>query len=174
MTRHKADHPDPRNPTPRIGARDNADAPLTGTPGEERRNQNPRGREIQVEIEERILRRVPIEIFVISLILAFGASLLFSLQVALFVLAGGAFSAFSFLWLKQAIGRFLAPGRRRAVRSGLIFYLIRLVLLLAVFSAIIIVLPRMILAFVAGFSGVIPAFLIEALRAISQSRQWKS
>ena len=125
-------------------------------------------------LEERILRRIPFEIFVISIVIAIGAIPLFSLRTALFVLAGGAFSALSFLWLKRALSRFLSPDKRRALRSGIAFYLLRLLLLIAVFSAIILVFPRMILAFVAGFSSVIPAFLIETVMALSQMRQWKS
>lgn len=128
----------------------------------------------RVASEERILRRIPVETLAISAVLAAAAGLVFSAPVGLFVLAGGLFSAVSFLWLKRAIGRFLSPDKRRALRTGLSFYLLRLVLLIAVFSAIILLLPRMILAFVAGFSSVIPAFMIEALRALSQSRQWKS
>lgn len=128
----------------------------------------------RVASEERILRRIPVETLSISAVLAVAVGLVFSSQAGLFVLAGGFFSAVSFLWLKRAIGRFLSPDKRRALRAGLSFYLLRLVLLIAVFSAIILLLPRTILAFVAGFSSVIPAFLMEALRALSQSRQWKS
>jgi uncharacterized membrane protein len=125
-------------------------------------------------LEERILRRIPLEILAISLVLALGAGLLFSLLTALFVLAGGAFSALSFLWLKRALGRFLTREKRRALRSAVAFYILRLFLLIAVFSAIILLFPRMILAFVAGFSSVVPAFLIEAVGALSQMRKWKS
>jgi hypothetical protein len=125
-------------------------------------------------LEERILRRIPLEILVISFLIALGAIPLFSLLTALFVLAGGAFSALSFLWLKRALGRFLTREKRRALRSAVAFYILRLFLLIAIFSAIILLFPRMILAFVAGFSSVVPAFLIEAVGALSQMRKWKS
>jgi len=125
-------------------------------------------------LEERILRRIPFEIFVISMVIALGAVPLFSFRTGLFVLAGGAFSALSFLWLKRALGRFLSRERHKALRSGIAFYLLRLLLLIAIFSAIILLFPRMILAFVAGFSSAIPAFLIEAVGALSQMRKWKS
>jgi hypothetical protein len=128
----------------------------------------------QTLLEERILRRIPFEISIISVALALAAIPLFSLRTGLFVLAGGAFSALSFLWLKRALGRFLSRDRRRAVRSGIAFYLLRLFLLIVIFSAIILLFPKMILAFVAGFSSVIPAFLIEAVRALSQMNQWKN
>jgi hypothetical protein len=125
-------------------------------------------------LEERILRRIPLEILIISFLVALPAAALFSLLSGLFVLAGGVFSALSFLWLKRALGRFLTGEKRRALRSGIALYLLRLSLLIAIFSAIILVFPRMILAFAAGFSSVIPAFLLEAVMALSKMRTWKS
>jgi hypothetical protein len=109
----------------------------------------------------------------IGALFALLAPLLFSLRTSLFILAGGLFSAVSFIWMKTALTRFLGTDRRRAVRSGLLFYLLRLFLLLAVFSIIILLFPGMILAFVAGFSSLILAFLIEAAMAVSQMKQWK-
>ncbi|MGB7297409.1 MAG: ATP synthase subunit I [Candidatus Aminicenantales bacterium] len=123
--------------------------------------------------EEKVLRRIPLEVVVIAAFLALLGLLLFSPLTGLFILAGGLFAAASFVWLKTALTRILGPDRRKAVRSALVFYLLRLVLLLAVFSIIILFFPRMILAFVAGFSSLILAFLIEAATAFSQKKQWK-
>ncbi|HCS47677.1 MAG: hypothetical protein A2V45_10280 [Candidatus Aminicenantes bacterium RBG_19FT_COMBO_58_17] len=123
--------------------------------------------------EERVLGRIPLEVSIIALVLAIIALLFFTPLTAVFILAGGVFSALSFVWLKKALLRFLGPDRRRAVRSGLAFYLLRLLLLLAVFSFIIFLFPRMILAFVAGFSSLILAILAEAAVAVSQMKQWK-
>lgn len=123
--------------------------------------------------EERVLRRIPFEVIVIAVFGGFLGLLLFSALTGLFILAGGLLAAVSFLWLKTALIRILGTDRRRAVRSGLAFYLIRLVLLLAVFSIIILFFPRMIFAFVAGFSSLMMAFIIEAARALSQKKQWK-
>ena len=123
--------------------------------------------------EEKVLRRIPLEILLIAALIALLALFFFTPLTSLFILAGGLFSAASFVWLKTALNRFLGPDRRRAVRSGLVFYLLRLFLLLAVFSIIILLFPRMILAFVAGFSSLILAFLIEAALAVSQMKQWK-
>ena len=123
--------------------------------------------------EERVLRRIPLEVPIIAFVLAVIALLFFTPLTGVFILAGGIFSALSFVWLKKALFRFLSQDRRRSVRSGLAFYLLRLVLLLAVFLIIILLLPRMILAFVAGFSSLILAFLAEAAMAISQMKQWK-
>ena len=123
--------------------------------------------------EERVLRRIPLEVPIIALFTSAIALLFFTPLTAVFILAGGVFSALSFVWLKKALLRFLGPDRRRAVRSGLAFYLLRLLLLLAVFSFIIFLFPRMILAFVAGFSSLILAILAEAAVAVSQMKQWK-
>jgi hypothetical protein len=123
--------------------------------------------------EERVLGRIPLEVSIIALVLAIIALLFFTPLTAVFILAGGVFSALSFVWLKKALLRVLGPDRRRAVRSGLAFYLLRLLLLLAVFSFIIFLFPRMILAFVAGFSSLILAILAEAAVAVSQMKQWK-
>jgi hypothetical protein len=123
--------------------------------------------------EEKVLRRIPREVLLIAVLIALLGLLIFSPMTGLFILAGGLFSAASFVWLKTALNRFLGPDKRRAVRSGLVFYLLRLILLLAVFSIIILLFPRMILAFVAGFSSLILAFLIEAALAVSQMKKWK-
>lgn len=124
--------------------------------------------------EERILRRIPLEILGFSLAVACVSLFLFSPRTGLFVLAGGAFSAASFLWLKQAISRFLGQDKKKAIKSGILIYFIRLVLIIGVFSIIILLFPRMILAFVAGFSTIILTFFIEAVMAISEMKQWKS
>jgi len=123
--------------------------------------------------EERVLRRIPLEIAVIALVLATVALLFFAPLTGVFILAGGLFSALSFIWLKKALVRFLSSDRRRAVRSGLALYFVRLFLLLAVFSFIILLFPRMILAFVAGFSSLVLAVLAEAVSAVSQMKKWK-
>jgi hypothetical protein len=123
--------------------------------------------------EERVLRRIPLEVPIIAFVLAVIALLFFTPLTGVFILAGGVFSALSFIWLKKALLRFLSQDRRRAVRSGLALYLLRLVLLLAVFSIIILVFPRMILGFVAGFSSLVLAILAEAAIAVSQMKQWK-
>ena len=123
--------------------------------------------------EERTLRRIPLEVLAIALVMAAVSLPFFRPLTALFILSGGVFSALSFIGLKRALLRFIGPDKRRAVRSGLALYLLRLLLLLAVFLIIILVLPRMILAFVAGFSSLVLAILIEAATALSQMKQWK-
>ena len=57
--------------------------------------------------EEKILRRIPFEILILASVIALASIFLFHLTTALFILAGGAFSALSFIWLKQSISRLL-------------------------------------------------------------------
>jgi hypothetical protein len=123
--------------------------------------------------EDRILRRLPLDILAVAAVMAAGSLLFFSPRTGLFVLAGGLFSAGSFVWLKQTVARFLGPDRKRAVRQALGFYLLRLLLIIVVFLTIILLFPRMILAFAAGFSSLVPAILAEAVMALSQMRKWK-
>ena len=150
--------------------------------------------------EEKILRRIPLEILVLSFVIALGSIFLFNPLAALFVLAGGAFSAVSFIWLKQSISKLLLLEKRetgdilkkkrdrhlkeeepvpffdkkKALRSALILYGIRLVLIIAIFFIIIFFFSRNIIAFVAGFSTMVPVFLAEAVVGLSRMKQWKS
>ena len=124
--------------------------------------------------EEKLLKRIPLEIIILSFILALGSLFFFSPLTALFVLAGGAFSALSFTWLKQALTKFLLLGKKKALRSALVLYGIRLVLIIAIFFIIIFFFSRNIIAFIVGFSTVVPVFLVEAIAALSRMKKWKS
>jgi len=138
--------------------------------------------------EEKILRRIPVEILLLSLVMALGAIFLFNPLVALFIFAGGVLSTLSFIWLKQAVSRLLlfkngdsplkkkgqSPFLKKALRSALALYGIRLVLIIAIFFIIIFFFSRNIIAFVAGFSAIVPVLLAEAVVALSRMKQWKS
>jgi small-conductance mechanosensitive channel len=76
--------------------------------------------------------------------------------------------------MKVSLTRFLRKERRAALRSGVLIYLVRFVLILAVFSFIILIFPGKILAFVAGFSVVVPVFLIEGVAGLLRMKTWKS
>ncbi len=125
-------------------------------------------------VEDRVLRRLPLEIMAFSLALAAGSLLFFSPLTALFIAAGGLFSTASFIWLRQTVGRFLGPDRKAALKTGILFYILRLFLIIAVFLIIILLFPRMILAFAAGFSSLVPATLAEAVVALIQMKTWKA
>ncbi len=124
-------------------------------------------------LEERILRRIPVEILAASAVLALPAMLLFDLPTGLVFLAGGAFSALGFAGLKHSLARFLAREKKGALRSGIILYALRLVLICGVFFLIILVYPKKILAFGAGFSMLVLVSLIEGVRALLLLRTWK-
>ena len=124
-------------------------------------------------LEERILRRVPVEIVALAAVLAFAAALLFDPLTGLFFFAGGAFSALGFVWLKTSLTRFLSREKAGALRAGIVLYALRLVLICAVFFLIILLYPKKILAFVAGFSTVILVSLVEGIRGLLHMKTWK-
>jgi len=125
-------------------------------------------------LEERILARIPWEILALAVLLALGAGFLFDFRTGLFVLAGGAVATAGFIGMQSGLSRVLLKPKSKALRSGLGLFGLRLVLLLLIFSIIILTYPGKLPAFVAGFSTVIPVFLMEAVRAISRTRAWKS
>ncbi len=124
--------------------------------------------------EEKILRRIPFEILILASAIALASLFFFNPLIALFIFAGGVLSTLSFIWLKQALTKFLLSGKKKALRSALALYGIRLVLILAIFFIIIFFFSRNIIAFVAGFSSMVPVFLAEAVVGLSRMKQWKS
>ncbi len=124
--------------------------------------------------EEKILRRIPFEILILASIIALASIFFFNPLTALFIFAGGVLSTLSFIWLKQALTKFLLSGKKKALRSALALYGIRLVLILAIFFIIIFFFSKNIIAFVAGFSTMVPVFLVEAVAGLSRMKQWKS
>ena len=161
--------------------------------------------------EENILRRIPLEIAALSVLIALIAIPLFDPLTGLLVLAGGALATLSFLWLRQTVYRTLQfkkgdsqvqekgtvpifwqkwgqsqtnqsqtqqsqtqQSQKKALRLALPFYILRIVLILGIFFIIIFFFSKKILAFVVGFSTLVPVFLAEAAIALSKMRQWKS
>jgi predicted tellurium resistance membrane protein TerC len=124
--------------------------------------------------EEKILRRVPLEILAAGAASGLVALPFFGATTALIVLAGGALASSGFLWMKVSLTRFIRGDRKAALRAGVLIYMVRFVLILAVFSFIIYLFPREILAFAAGFSVLVPVFLIEGMAALLRMKTWKS
>lgn len=124
--------------------------------------------------EEKILQRVPLEIIIASFLLAIPGFILFDTVTAMLVAGGGCISALSFAWLNRSLAQLLLSGKRKALKSVLPLFGLRLLLLLVLFLIIIFFFSRKIIAFVAGFSVVIPVFLAEAVFALSKMKQWKS
>ncbi len=124
--------------------------------------------------DERVLRRVPREILAVSAVLAAAAGLVFDPLTGLLFFAGGSLSALGFAWLESSLARILAQGKTRALRSGIALYALRLALICGVFLLIILLIPGRVLAFVAGFSVLVPVALVESLRALLLMKTWKS
>ena len=124
-------------------------------------------------LDERVLRRIPVEIVALAAVLALAAALVFDPVTGLFLFAGGVFSALGFAWLKRSLTRFLSRDKKGALRSGIVLYALRLVLICAVFFLIILLYPKKILAFAAGFSTVVPVSLIEGVRGLLLLKTWK-
>ena len=124
--------------------------------------------------EEKILRRIPKEILVISLILSIGALIAFDLISAVLLFLGGVMAAVSFIWLKNSVSKLLSFEKKKAVKSAVLFYGLRLILIIAVIFIIILFFQNKVLAFAAGFSTIIVVFLIEGVAAVSKMMQWKN
>ena len=124
-------------------------------------------------IEEKILRRIPCETLAAAAGIGFLVGLFFGPLSGLLFFAGGALAALGIVSLKRSLGRILAREKPGALRTGILFYLLRLALLLAAFFLIIWAFPEKILAFAAGFSTVIPVFGAEAALALARFKEWK-
>jgi hypothetical protein len=125
--------------------------------------------------DTKILRRIPKEILLLSLIGAFIAAFLFNVLTGIFVLAGGIFSATSFIWIKHSLSKFLLyDNKKKVVGSILRSYLLRLLLIITIFSIIIIFFSKKVFAFIAGFSTIVLVFLAEAIIALSRIKKWKN
>ena len=125
-------------------------------------------------LEERILRRIPMEILALSSLIALICLILFEPFTALFVLAGGVLASLSFIWLITSLSKFLTPEKKKALKSGLALYSLRLLLLLALFFIIIIFFSEKIIAFAAGFSSIIIVLMVEAFIGLIEFKKWKS
>ena len=124
-------------------------------------------------LEDRILRRIPFEVIAFAAFIAVPVGLVFGALAGVFFLGGGVLAAVGFLWLKSSLTRALARDKARALRSGILLYVLRFVLILGVFLIIILVYPKRLLAFAAGFSSVIPVFLGETVMALARMKTWK-
>ncbi len=125
-------------------------------------------------IDEKILKRIPEEIIVSSFILSLGAYLLFDLLTAAILLLGGMTAVVSFVWLKHSITKILFLEKKKAIKSAAFFYALRLILIITLIFIIIFLFKNKILAFAAGFSTIMVAFLMEGVAAVSKTIKWKS
>jgi hypothetical protein len=128
----------------------------------------------QIGVEERILKRIPAEAAGLGLVLAVPAGFFFGWDVAGLVALGGVLAALSFLTLKGWLFRVMRGDRTKALGKLIAFYLLRLFLIGAVFSIIILLSKRKAIATAAGFSVLILVFFAEALVALTRKSTWKS
>jgi hypothetical protein len=124
-------------------------------------------------LEEKILNRIPWAVLIAAAVFGILAVLVFDPLTGLIFFAGGALAALGFIWLKRSLSGVLLREKPRALRSGILLYAARFVLLLGAFLLIILFYPKKILAFAAGFSTVIPVFLAEVALALARMKQWK-
>ncbi len=124
-------------------------------------------------IEEKILRRIPLETLAVAAAAGLLVALFFGPLAGALFFAGGALSAVGIISLKRSLTRVLDREKPGAVRTGILFYLLRLALLIGAFFLIIWAFPDGILAFAAGFSTVIPVFGAEAAFALARFKEWK-
>ncbi len=123
--------------------------------------------------ETAVLKRVPLEILACAVVFSLAGLALWGPMQTLFILLGGGGAAASFLGLRRSLEDILSRDRRGALRRGVLLYGLRIVLILAVFSLIILFYSKMVLPFAVGFSALVAVFLFEAVRALYRLRQWK-
>lgn len=126
------------------------------------------------EEDEKILRRIPLEITIPAAVAAVAVYALFDAASAVLFFAGGIVSAVSFIWLKQSLTRFLIRDKRKALKAAFLLYGLRLLLIIVVFFIIIFFFSEKIFAFIAGFSVIVPVLLFEAFAAYSKIKRWKN
>lgn len=129
---------------------------------------------LSFSLEEKILKRIPAEVLLLSLLLSILSFLLFDPFASVFVLAGGVFSAASFVWLRKSMSRLLTLEKKKAMRSGILLYSFRLLLILSVFSIIILFFSTRIIFVVGGFSTIVPVLLVEGIIGLSRIKKWKN
>jgi len=126
------------------------------------------------EEDEKILRRIPIEIILAAAAAALAIWAFFDAVSALLLFTGGILSAVSFIWLKQSLTKFLIREKKKAVKSAFLLYSLRILLIIVVFFIIIFFFSKKIIAFIAGFSVIVPVLLFEALAAYPKLKKWKN
>jgi hypothetical protein len=123
---------------------------------------------------EKILKRIPREIFALSFLLAVAACFIFDIGTGFFVLGGGILAAINFIWLDQTLSKVLLREKRKALKTSGLFFGLRLLLILAIFFIIIFFFSNKIIAFAAGFSSIIVVLLFEAIAVMAKLKTWKN
>jgi len=98
----------------------------------------------------------------------------FDLISAALLVAGALVAAAGFISLRSFVNRYVFREKTVFRKRALILYSLRLLLICLVFLAIIFIFRGKVIAFVAGFSSLVVAVLIEAIRNLVNIRQWKA
>lgn len=124
--------------------------------------------------EIAVLKRIPLEILICGGLIGLAAAAWKGLESGLFAFLGGGLAAAGFFGLERSLRHILDRGKKGALRRGLVFYGLRILLILLAFSFIILLYPRRVVAFAAGFSALLAVVLVEAARTLILLRKWKS
>ncbi|MGB9764846.1 MAG: ATP synthase subunit I [Candidatus Saccharicenans sp.] len=123
---------------------------------------------------ESSLKRIPLETMGLGLVIGFIAIWLFNLVTGILIFVGSGLAALSFLTLKSFVNRNLDKKKALVLRRAILAYVLRLLLICLVLLIIIFLFKGKVIALVAGFSLIIAAILIEALRNLLSIKQWKA
>jgi hypothetical protein len=124
--------------------------------------------------EERILRRIPLEITFLSLLFSVVSLFFYDWIIGILIFTGGIVAAINIIWLRQALTHYLTSSKQKALKSMFAVYTLRLLLILAIFFIIILFFSTKIIAFAVGFSTLILVFLIEAVVGLSKLKKWNN
>ena len=126
------------------------------------------------ELFEKSLKRIPVETIALGCLASILGLIFFDLISAALLVAGALVAAAGFISLRSFVDRYIFREKTVFRKRALILYSLRLLLICLVFLAIIFIFRGKVIAFVAGFSSLVVAVLIEAIRNLMNIRQWKA
>ncbi|HOP60278.1 MAG: hypothetical protein KA522_02670 [Candidatus Saccharicenans sp.] len=126
------------------------------------------------ELFEKSLKRIPVETIALGCLASILGLIFFDLISAALLVAGALVAAAGFISLRSFVNRYVFREKTVFRKRALILYSLRLLLICLVFLAIIFIFRSKVIAFVAGFSSLVVAVLIEAIRNLVNIRQWKA
>ena len=126
------------------------------------------------ELFEKSLKRIPAETIALGCLASILGLIFFDLISAALLVAGALVAAAGFISLRSFVNRYVFREKTVFRKRALILYSLRLLLICLVFLAIIFIFRGKVIAFVAGFSSLVVAVLIEAIRNLVNIRQWKA
>ncbi|HRD02855.1 MAG TPA: hypothetical protein PLP57_09500 [Candidatus Saccharicenans sp.] len=126
------------------------------------------------DLFEKSLKRVPVETALIGFLVSLVILIFFDPASAALAAAGAGLAAVGFISLKFFVDRYISREKTVFRKKALGLFCLRLLLICLVFLAIIFIFRGKVIAFVAGFSSLVVAVLIEAIRNLVNIKQWKA